>query len=162
MELCFNMIIGFGLILNLLCWKFRFLSSLIIHYELIYQCGLTLVPLYADGNQDSLLRFLQVGYVFAFTSTNIRVDIVACTIAIGLMEGLLKPLIWHDDRTDQVKAVTIISVVCCFILTSVIAICITFVASLNARTTKLIAENSKIFDKMHEGVIIVSRDDLNP
>ena len=74
----------------------------------------------------------------------------------------MNPLIWLDGYSKKVIAVTLVNMACCFLLTSVIAIVITFIASLNANNIKLIAQSYRILDKMHEGVIIVDKRNLRP
>lgn len=39
---------------------------------------------------------------------------------------------------------------------------VTLVASLKSRITQLMKENSRLFDKMHEGLVIVAKKNLNP
>lgn len=48
----------------------------------------------------------------------------------------------------------------CFFILTVLSMLITYIASLKGRIMHLMAENLNLLDKMHEGLIVVSKDDL--
>ena len=71
-----------GVLLNILCWQKRHISYILIHYELVFNSILTLVP-YDYGDLKTYGTFYSTLIVYLYSScsgTSGLVDIVSCTV----------------------------------------------------------------------------------
>lgn len=87
-------LLGLGVFLNILCWKKRNMTYIIIHYELVYTSVLTLVP-YDYGDLRVFVAFYSTLCIYLYASCSGKSsvsDIVSCTIFTALQAMVCFPL----------------------------------------------------------------------
>lgn len=92
-----------GVFLNILCWRRRNITQILIHYELIYNSALTLVP-YDYGDITSFVVFYWTFCVFMYASCSSNssvIDILSCTIFTALQALLIVPLAQREGFSSR-------------------------------------------------------------
>ena len=54
----------------------------------------------------------------------------------------------------------IMDILICFLLMNVLNICLMYIVQIRSKLSQLIYENLNLLDKMHEGLIVLSRSDI--
>ena len=130
---------------------------MILYFECTWQIVYNLVPtnlvFYSNTN-----RILNMAVVLAMAGNNRVSDIVPCTISIVLQDALCKPLITLDGYTLGITTAVVLNLIGCIMLCIINNMVLTYIARLQRGIAQLIEENIKLFEKMHEGVIIVSKN----
>ena len=134
---------------------------MILHYECLWQVVYNLVPtnLIFFSNTNRILNMFVVLIMFG----NNRVsDIIPCTISTVLQDALCKPLITLDGYSHEIISAIVFNLMGCIIICILNNMVLTYIARLQRGIAQLIKENLKLLDKMHEGVIIVTKHQLKP
>ena len=130
---------------------------MILYFECTFQIVYNLVPtnlvFYSNTN-----RILNMAVVLIMAGNNRISDIVPCTISIVLQDALCKPLITLDGYTLGITTAVVLNFIGCIIICIINNMVLTYIARLQRGIAQLIEENIKLFEKMHEGVIIVSKN----
>ena len=130
---------------------------MILYFECTWQIVYNLVPtnlvFYSNTN-----RILNMAVLLAIAGNNRVSDIVPCTISIVLQDALCKPLITLDGYTLGITTAVVLNFIGCIIICIINNMVLTYIARLQRGIAQLIEENIKLFEKMHEGVIIVSKN----
>jgi len=100
-----------------------------------------------------------VGYILFAAS--VRGPIIANIIAVFVTELI----IFHQTRNQEYTVVsvfsTVFNTVVCFFVMANLASMIVYMARLKHNLAMLVTEDVKLFDKMHEGIIVVEKGDLS-
>lgn len=130
---------------------------MILHYECIWQVAYNLIPnnivFFSNTN-----RILNMVVVLIMTGNNRVSDIVACTISTVLQDAVCKPLITLDGYTPEITSVTVFNFIGCIIMCTLFNMVLTYIARLQINIAHRIEDKIKLFDIMHEGVIIVAKN----
>ena len=71
------------------------------------------------------------------------------------------PILWILDTAWSKEVIkTLVNSFLAILFMVIFAMLITYVTTIRSRLTRLIAENLKLLDKMHEGLILIQQDDF--
>ena len=89
--------------------------------------------------------------------TRLRRDVLLFYLTAVVSSGVVIPYTSKDGFSRHQITMTLLGVVFGLIYLVTIAMTVTLVASLMSRITKLGIENARLFDKMHEGIVVVAK-----
>lgn len=82
---------------------------------------------------------------------------VACTL---VQELYCHKMILKEEYTFRDFSGAILQAISIFLIGTILGMCITYIAILKGRIVQLMAENVKLLDKMHEGLVVLQKEDL--
>lgn len=151
-------VIILGVLLDLLSWKYRKFARYIIYYEMIYGMLFSFVPVNL-GDLSNPFYVLNIGVSFVLYACQVDVDIVSCTIALTIQLMIQKPLVFNQEFTLGFALGQLFHSVFALFFLMFSGMLVTYIAQIRGKLDKLIAENFNLFDRMHEGLIIISQID---
>ena len=86
-------------------------------------------------------------------------NIVASTIALSILLIFENPFVFGVEITPAVLVAKIFTCLSCFVSCTLLGMVLTYIAQINGKIFKLLAENLNLLDKMHEGLIVISKKD---
>ena len=101
-----------------------------------------------------------LGLNFIMYSNGSVGNIIGCTVTSLVIELACQPFILSEDFKFETLSGAILNAITGFIISTVLCMLDTYIAYLKARIVKLMIENLNLLDKMHEGLIVVSKEDL--
>ena len=84
-----------GVVLNILIWRYRKLSRVLIYYECVMQLTHALVP-YQYGEFQGLLFQMKMLWVYITSCCTPEVDHIVTFVTEAIIELALLPLIFND------------------------------------------------------------------
>ena len=152
-----NYLIVFGLLLILICWRFRSLSCLIPLYDSILMSAIALIPFGFDSGVSTSTYFnARILLSFTLKFSNARLDILTYSVlSLFLRMGPLH-YIGTQEFSYEIVAWAIASSVALSLAMLLIAMLATYVTIIRSRLNMLMTENLKLLNKMNEGLVLVN------
>ena len=146
-----------GLVLDLIVWRRRDLAFCIFYYELIYSLLTSFVP-YDFGEYGYLLYFY-VGQFYYLFCCEARHQIYVATIYCLLITLGIYPLVYKIEVSVGYVLEQLLIATALFVVCSVHVVVLTYIAIIRGKMRKLMLENFTLFNKMNEGLIVLSKSD---
>ena len=157
-----KVVIILGTLLDLLIFKWRYLSSLVLHMECLTRLIVLLIPNYASYEHTTAT------YLYAFTSTFLiyytdsgsQVIVLTLTFIVHVTFGQAVVYKRPFKISDTIE--TLLYVILAFIGTSILAMTITFISKLNNRIEQAYEGQKGLLNSMHEGLLIFAEAPARP
>ena len=148
-----------GLILDLVICRYNILAKWLIYFELINAILNSFMPLesgYMTWVLPAATAFsLHVGY-----SCEQRSSTIAITVFFTFITMMIHPILYNQTTTALAIANRIPLCFAVFIFSAIVGMTVTYIVRIQGRMRNLIIENLKLLDGMHEGLIVISENDL--
>lgn len=154
-------IIGFivlGVLLNIIACMYRKYAKYIIYYELLMALAQGFIPL-NYGDVANITFFFFIIYNFLLYSCNMGPNIVASVIALPILIIFENPFVFSVEITLNKLMAKVFTCLFCFVSCTLLGMVLTYIAQINGKIIKLVAENQNLLDRMHEGLIVISQKD---
>ena len=86
-------------------------------------------------------------------------NILACTLTYLVIELGIFPIVYDEDINATLILKKVFNCMFCFLILTCIGMLVTYITRTRKKMSSLIQENFNLFDKMHEGVIVLDRVD---
>lgn len=149
-----------GVIFDLFIWKFQKLAKWLIYFELFYTTLNGCMP-FDQGDLTyivamSLCMLLHIAY-----SCEQRSSTIAVTIVFTFINMILHPYIYNYKMSALAIALRIPISFTVFLFCTMFSMAVTFIVKIQGKMSNLIVENLKLLDRMHEGLIVINKNDLS-
>ena len=144
-----------SVVLDLICIKYRAACDLIIYAEFLHNILLGFAPIdYGVMKYQAVAVFSIVAYLLGVT-TKVRVGILVATLANLITFIGIFPLVYNEPLTVLGVIFRIVNILypLGFIIT--LSMVIAYVVTIRGQLMSLFAENLSLFNKMHEGLVVV-------
>ena len=86
-------------------------------------------------------------------------NILACTLTMLVLQLTQGPYLYNIEWTASEIFGIIFNIFFCVAILTVLAMSITYIAMIRGQMSNLIKQSLNMFDKMHEGLLVLSKDD---
>ena len=148
-----------GLLLDVVCWRYRHLSSSIFYFELISLTVQSFIP-WDFGDFRAAITLITIGGTWIMYANGSRGNIVASVFCTLFQTLFCHQMILKEEFAFGIVSGAILNAITIFIIGTILAMCITYIAFLKGRIVQLMVENLNLLDKMHEGLVVVRKEDL--
>ena len=151
-------LIPLGVLLDLLVWRRRHLAGWLIYYESLSIFVQGFVP-FNFGDFQGLILIM----VMIMASLNVLCDtgpaIIVSSLSVFIVESTCYSLVLKKGFSVGVLFGAIVNALACTLILTALCMMIVYIAKLKSHITILLEENISLLDKMHEGLIVVSKDE---
>ena len=88
-----------------------------------------------------------------------RVQPILTTLTTAVVVFGIHPSVYHIDNNFKNLLQGLTAVICTFILCLVVPLQMTYIATIRGKMRKLMIENFTLFNKMHEGLVVIRPND---
>ena len=146
-------------IMDLAVYKWRFIANYYIYFESIALLGYTLIPAVDLEVVSSLiLNCLWIAFFISYY-TDQRMQIIWIAIVHAIMIFGVEEFLYDGTLMDENILIKLLFYVAMNILFILLGVLYLYMISLNDKMTSTIMQNMKILNGMHEGVLILSKQD---
>ena len=145
-----------GLILDILCCKWRWLARFIYHLELLHMCLYYMVPNEADQKSDNYFLFLPFFYSICFFCD---VKSGLTTLVVTMLAGniFLRNIMVKEELNQRVYRF-LVNAFFLVILLLIMASAVTYVTNLHKKLRQQVNQYYNLINRMREGVLLLSKD----
>ena len=147
-----------GTVLDVIVWKQRRYANLLIYYELISLICHGFLPLNYGNVTAQFLLFAYL-WIYLLTACDMGPNIIASTLSLTCLQLCPQPIIYNESFTIGLVTAKILNSAVFFVVATVLSMTITYIAQIRGKMNKLMLENLNLFNKMNEGLIVISEKD---
>ena len=154
--------IGIGVLLDFIVWKWRKRANLILYYELISLIIQCFVP-FDYGDFDQLVLFITSLFVYMSGACNTGQSVILTLASLLWIEYINIPLIYdlENQWTFGRQAAIINILFTLFVFLTTVSMLIAYIARIRGKLKYQAIENVNLLNRMHEGLIVLSESDLS-
>ena len=86
-------------------------------------------------------------------------NIIACILTMLVIQLTQFPFLYGEEWTVFLVFEKLFNIFFCFAILTILAMTITYIAMIRGQMSNLILQSLNMFDKMHEGLLVLSKDD---
>jgi len=140
-------------------WR-RELSRYIIYFEVLVYYVYAFLPWDYGDFRESITLITMLGN-FILVGADLKGSIVATTLSVITTELVIMYIAQNQSYTVISVLSSLMNTVFCFCICTTLGAMIVYMAQLRAKLATLMKEKVNLFDKMHEGIIVVDKADLS-
>ena len=94
------------------------------------------------------------------TACDFRRNLIASMIVFLVVMLVHFPILYNEVWSFKMILLKFLGAFFCFTILTVLSMLITYIAQIRSKMSQLMAENLNLLNRMHEGLVIVSENDL--
>jgi len=134
--------------------------KIIIYFEVLVYFVYAFLPWDYGDFRESITLITMVAN-FILVGADLKGSIIASTLSVIITELVIMYITQKQSYTVIGVVSSLLNTVFCFCICTTLGAMIVYMAQLRAKLAALIQENVNLFDKMHEGIIVVDKADLS-
>ena len=147
-----------GVLLDVLVWRKRKFARYLIYYELLSAIVQGLIPL-NFGDFESLTAVMIITNTFFYVGCDPRSNIILCTVTQLFIEFVLFPKMYQQEWAASMIIRKLLYTVITFLFLVCVGVLVVHITQIKTKLARLLRENLNLFDKMHEGLIVLDQKD---
>ena len=145
-----------GLVLDILCCKWRWLARLFFHMEMLHCCLYYVIPNEACQDSDNVFLFLPFFYSICFFC-DVKSGLFTLIVTMFAGNIFLRNILLEEELSQRVNrffANTLFIV----LLLLIMACAVTYVTNLHKKFRQQVSEYFNLINRMREGVLLLTLD----
>ena len=156
--MCLILFTFLGLVLDIIALRYREKARWIIYFEIIYMIIQSFVP-YNFGSVARSLQFFTIFLVYVGYSVDLKINSIFIIVLFFTLRVFNYPFMYNLERTPAYISTCVWECLILFFMCTNFSMNFTYLANLKVKISNLLEENLKLLNSMHEGLIVISKDD---
>ena len=147
-----------GVLIDVIIWRKRKVARYLIYYELLSTLVQCMIPL-DMGDFESFVLMMLITNIFIWVGCDPRSNIILCIVTTLFVEFVQFPIMYQEEWSVFMVIRKLIYTSFTLLFLLCMGMLVVYITQIRAKLSMLLHGNLSLFDKMHEGLIVLARKD---